>query len=328
MPIKPNVAVVVICASLLMHNNCCLNVFSSVTQTSVEFLRIKNLSGTEALNIQQPYHEPSSQEPNISHKEAPSEDSGSSGSQSDAEGETDVETVLCKLRAELEEERRNSQRICSELAEEMEKNKHMLSLLENEKQEREEEQKEREAELQNLHFQLSQLQSQCLEMQQYKEEKEVLNIELQELRRRLQEEEDAGKSYSEKLASTALCFQSLEEEMKRLKEEHTVEVEQVRQLLEEREKELKFKEEEVMGLKASKNWQNQVKAGVSSDETVSIDEANLESGADQGSVNESMSGNLLMERYLSSAPLAHLQSSAITENLDQCSQLDISADRR
>ncbi|XP_042078537.1 pericentrin isoform X4 [Haplochromis burtoni] len=296
-------------------------------QTSVEFLRIKNLSGTEALNIQQPYHEPSSQEPNISHKEAPSEGSGSSGSQSDAEGETDVETVLCKLRAELEEERRNSQRICSELAEEMEKNKHVLSLLENEKQEGEEERKEREAELQNLHFQLSQLQSQCLEMQQYKEEKEVLNIELQELRRRLQEEEDAGKSYSEKLASSALCFQSLEEEMKRLKEEHTVEVEQVRQLLEEREKELKMKEEEVVGFKASKNWQNQVKAGVSSDETVSIDEANLESGADQGSMNESMSGNLLMERYLSSAPLAHLQYSAITENLDQCSQLDISADR-
>ncbi|XP_025756941.1 pericentrin [Oreochromis niloticus] len=296
-------------------------------QTSVEFLRIKNLSGTEALNIQQPYHGPSSQEPNISHKEAPSEGSGSSGSQSDAEGETDVETVLCKLRAELEEERKNSQRICSELAEEMEKNKHVLSLLENEKQEREEERKEREAELQNLHIQLSQLQSQCLEMQQYKEEKEVLNIELQELRRRLQEEEDAGKRYSEKLASSALCFQSLEEEMKRLKEEHTVEVEQVRQLLEEREKELKFKEEEVMGLKASKNWQNQVKAGVSSGETVSIDEANLESGADQGSMNESVSGNILMERYLSSAPLAHLQSSAITENLDQCSQLDISADR-
>uniref|UniRef100_A0A3Q3BRR7 Pericentrin n=1 Tax=Haplochromis burtoni TaxID=8153 RepID=A0A3Q3BRR7_HAPBU len=287
-----------------------------VAHTSVEFLRIKNLSGTEALNIQQPYHEPSSQEPNISHKEAPSEGSGSSGSQSDAEGETDVETVLCKLRAELEEERRNSQRICSELAEEMEKNKHVLSLLENEKQEGEEERKEREAELQNLHFQLSQLQSQCLEMQQYKEEKEVLNIELQELRRRLQEEEDAGKSYSEKLASSALCFQSLEEEMKRLKEEHTVEVEQVRQLLEEREKELKMKEEEVVGFKASKNWQNQVKAGVSSDETVSIDEANLESGADQGSMNESMSGNLLMERYLSSAPLAHLQYSAITENLD------------
>ncbi|XP_063356217.1 pericentrin isoform X2 [Pelmatolapia mariae] len=296
-------------------------------QTSVEFLRIKNLSGTEALNIQQPYHGPSSQEPNISHKEAPSEGSGSSGSQSDAEGETDVETVLCKLRAELEEERRNSQRICSELAEAMEKNKHVLSLLENEKQEREEERKEREAELQNLHIQLSQLQSQCLEMQQYKEEKEVLNIELQELRRRLQEEEDARKRCSEKLASSALCFQSLEEEMKRLKEEHTVEVEQVRQLLEEREKELKFKEEEVMGLKASKNWQNQVKAGVNSDETVSIDEANLESGADQGSMNESMSGNILMERYLSSAPLAHLQSSAITENLDQCSQLDISADR-
>ncbi|KAL3968743.1 ryanodine receptor 1 [Sarotherodon galilaeus] len=296
-------------------------------QTSVEFLRIKNLSGTETLNIQQPYHGPSSQEPNISHKEAPSEGSGSSGSQSDAEGETDVETVLCKLRAELEEERKNSQRICSELAEEMEKNKHVLSLLENEKQEREEERKEREAELQNLHIQLSQLQSQCLEMQQYKEEKEVLNIELQELRRRLQEEEDAGKRYSEKLASSALCFQSLEEEMKRLKEEHTVEVEQVRQLLDEREKELKFKEEEVMGLKASKNWQNQVKAGVSSDETVSIDEANLESGADQGSMNESMSGNILMERYLSSAPFAHLQSSAITENLDQCSQLDISADR-
>ncbi|XP_030575002.1 pericentrin isoform X2 [Archocentrus centrarchus] len=298
-------------------------------QTSVEFLRIKNLSGAEVLNIQQPCHEPSSQEPNISHKEGPlgGSESGSSGSQSDAEVETDVETVLCKLRAELEEERKNSQQLCAELAEEMEKNKHVLSLLEKEKQGREEEQKEREVELQNLHTQLSQLQSQCLEMQQYKEEKEILNRELLELRRRLQEEEDAQRRYSEELANSAICFQSLEEEMKRLKEEHREEVEHIRQLLDEREKELKFKEEEVIGLKVSKNWQNQIKAGFSSDETASIDEANLESGADQVIMSKSVPGDILMERYLSSAPLAHSKSSMVNESFEQCTQLDISADR-
>lgn len=217
----------------------------------------------------------------------------------------------------------------------MEKHQHVLSLLEKEKMGREEEQKEREAQLQGLQTQLSLVQSQCLEMQQYKEEKEKLNREVLQLRKRLQEEEDAERRFSEEVASSALRLQSLEdersrqeEEMQRLKEEHKEEVERVRQLLEEREKELKFREEEVIGLKASKNRQNQAKAGFSCDERFSIDEANLENGPDQDSMNVSIPGDTLMERYLSSAPHAHSQSSVVNESFEHCSQLDISADYR
>ncbi|XP_070776144.1 pericentrin [Enoplosus armatus] len=308
-------------------------------QTSVEFLRIKSQSGAEVLNThrQQDQHGHCSQDADINHKEAPS-GSADPGSQSSVEGfstdnDCEMDTVLHKLRAELEEERENSQRLCAELAEEMEKHQHVRSVLETEKRGREEERKEREAQLQDLQTQLSLVQTQCLEMQQYKEEKEKLNREVLELRRRLQEEEDAERRFSEEVSSSALRLQSLEEErrrqeeeMRRLKEEHREEVERVRQLLEEREKELKFREEEVIGLKASKNRQNQAKAGFSCDERFSIDEANLESGPDQDSMNVSVPGDILMERYLSSAPVAHSHSSVVNESFEHCSQLDISAD--
>ncbi|XP_028252082.1 pericentrin isoform X2 [Parambassis ranga] len=304
-------------------------------QTSVEFLRIKNQSGAEVLNIyqQQLLHGLSPQDENVNHKKAPSGGIGP-GYHSSAEGfsshcETETDTSMQKLRAELEEERKNSQRICAELAEEMEKTQHVLALLEKEKQGRE----EREAQLQNLQTQLSQVQTQCLEMQQYKEEKEKLNREVLELRKRLKEEEDAERRFSEEISHSALRFQSLEEErqkqeeeIRRLKEEHRQEVEQVRQLLEEREKELKFREEEVNGLKASKNRQNQAKACFSTDDRISVDEANLERGPDQDSMNASITGDILMERYLSSAPIAHSQSSVVNESFEHCSQLDISAD--
>ncbi|XP_069008664.1 pericentrin isoform X2 [Embiotoca jacksoni] len=299
-------------------------------QTSVEFLRIKSQSGAEDPNIhnRQPHH--SSQDANISHKEAPSEESGnaSPGTQSGFSTDSDTETdsVLHKLRAELEEERKKSQRICAELAEEMEKNQQVLSLLEKEKQRWEEERKERETQLQNLQTHLSQVQTQCLVMQQYKEEKEKLNQEVLELRKRLQEEEDVERRFGEEDASSALRLQSLEEEMKRLKEEHREEVERIRQLLDEREKELKFREEEVNGLKASKNRQNQAKAVFCSDETISRDAVYLESGPDQDSMNASIPGDNLMERYLSSAPLECSHYSVVNDSLEKCSQLDISAD--
>lgn len=257
------------------------------------------------------------------------------GSQPGPEGfsvcsDTEPDAVLRKLRTELEEERKKSQRICADLAEAMEKNQSVVSLLEEERQRREEEQEEREAQLLNLQTQLSQLQTQCLEMQQYKEEKEALNREVLELRKRLQEEDDAERRINEEVTN-ATHLQSLEEErqrqeeeMKRLKKEHREEVERVRQLLDEREGELKKREEEVRGLKASKNRQNQAKAGFSS-ESIIIDEANLESGPDQDSMNTSIPGDILMERYLSSAPLAHSQSSVGHESFEHCSQLDISA---
>lgn len=296
----------------------------SFTQTSVEFLRIKSHSGPEVLNTRQ-QHQPGSQDADINHKEVPSGESGSGspGSQSSVEGfgtNSEADTVLNKLRAELEEERKNSQRIFVELAEEMEKHQHVLSLLETEKKGREEERTEREAQLKDLQTQLSSVQTQCLEMQQYKEEKEKLNREVLELRKRLQDEEDdAQRRFSEEVASSALRLQRQEEEMQKLKDE----VEGVRQLLEEREKELKFREEEVIGLKASKNRQNQAKAGFSCDDKISV-----EGGPDEDSMNVSTPGDILMERYLSSAPLAHSQSSVVNDSFEHCSQLDISAEYR
>ncbi|XP_069391966.1 pericentrin isoform X4 [Paralichthys olivaceus] len=311
-------------------------------QTSAEFLRIKSQSDSEVLNThrQQLQSGHSSRDADINHKEAPTEGSGSEGpaSQSSVEGfnsdsDPDMDIVVHKLRAELEEEREKSRHICAELSEELEKHQHVLSLLEREKNGREEERKEKDAQLQDLQNQLSQVQSQCLEMQQCKEEKEKLNREVLELRKRLQEEEDAERKLSEKVATSALRLQSLEEERQRqeeemqmLKEEHREEVERVRQLLEEREKELKFREEEVMGLKASKNRQNQAKAGFSCDESISADMDNLESGPNEDSMNVSIHGDVMMERYFFSVPLAHSQSSLVNESFEHCSQLDVSAD--
>ncbi|XP_041827485.1 pericentrin isoform X2 [Melanotaenia boesemani] len=305
-------------------------------QTSVEFLRIKDQSAAEVLNLRQHHHGCSSQDKNINHEEAPSHGSGHASpcSQPDPEGistdsNTEIDSVLHKLRLELEEERKKSQHLYAELAGEIKKNEHVLYLLEKEKQGREDERNERDTQLQNLQTQFNQVQTQCLAMEQYKEEKEKLNREVLELRKRLQVEEDAE---SDEVASSVLHLQSLkeerqrqEEEMKRLKEEHRDEVERVRQLLDEREQELKRRQEEVEGLKASKNRQNQAKAGFSAD-GMSIDEANLESGPDQDIMNSSLSGDILMERYLSSAPPANSQSSVVNESIDHCTQLDISVD--
>lgn len=247
-----------------------------------------------------------------------------------------MDTILHKLRTQLEEEKESSRRICAELTEEIEKHQHVRSLLEKERKGREEEREEKEAKLHDLQTQLSFVQAQCLEMQQYKAEKEKLNREVLELKTRLQVKEDAERRFSEEVqASSALGIQTFEEErrrqeeeIKRLKEEHKQEVETVRQLLEERERELKFREEEVIGLKDSKNRQNQEKAGFSCDDRCSIDDANLESGPEQDGMNVSISGDILMERYLSSAPLAQSQSSMVEESFENCSQPNICADNR
>lgn len=303
----------------------------SFTQTSIGFLRIKSQSGAEVLNIHR-QHGHCSQDADLNHEEALSEESGHGGpgSHSSVEGsgsDTETDCVVHKLQAELEEERTNNQCICAKLAEEMEKHQHVLSLLEKEKKSREDEQKEKEVQLQDLQTQLSQVQYQCLEMQKDKEEKEKLKV--LEMKKRLQEEEDAEKRYEE-VASSGILVQNLEkerqsqeEEIRRLKEE----VEQVRQLLE-TEKEQNFRGEGVIGLKASKNQQNQAKAGFSCDDRSPTDEANLESGPDQDSMNELIPGDIMIERYLSSAPLAHSQSSVVSEGFEHRSQLDISADYR
>lgn len=231
-----------------------------------------------------------------------------------ADGET--ASLLQKLRTQLEEERQRSKCAYADLALEIEKHHHVLSLLEEERKGREEEREEKE-------MQLQELQSQCLELQQDKAEKEKLNREVLELKERLQMKEDAErKSNDDAVGTAALHFQALEE-MELLKEEHRKEVEKVKQLLNEREKELKSKEEEVMGLKASKNQQNQAKAGVSCDKRFT----NVV-GPDQDSMNVSVPGDMLMERYLSSVPPEHSHSSVVNESLDRCSQLDISANNR
>lgn len=315
----------------------------SFTQTSVEFLRIKHQSRAEVQDHTQHGH--SSQDADIKYKETPSEEPGSVGpcsKSSSVDGfstdcDTGTDTVLRKLRTELEEERDKSHRIYAELAKERENRQHVQYLLEEEKKGREEERKERQTQLQDLQSQLVQVQTQCLEVQQYKDEKEKLNREVQDLRKRLQEKDEAERRFSEEVATSALRLQSLEEEkqtqeeeMRRLKEEHREEVERIKQLLEEREKELEYREEEVMSLKASKNRQNQVRAGFSCDDSIGIDEPNVESGPDQDSLNELLSGDvdILMERYLSSVHPAHSQSSVANESFEQRSLLDNSANYR
>ncbi|XP_058471141.1 pericentrin [Solea solea] len=310
-------------------------------QTSAEFLRIKCQSEGEVhTHRQQLKHGHHSQDRDLGYQETLSEESGNEGpaSQSNVEGfntDSDLETdaVLHKLRAELKEEREKSQRLSAELRQELEKHQHVLSVLEKEKKDLEEDGREKVAQLQDLQTQLSQVQSQCHEIQQYKEEKEKLNREVLELRERLQEEEDAERRLTEEVVTSALRLQSLEEdrrtqedEMQRLKEENKQEVERVRQLLDEREKELMSREEEVMRLKASKNRQNQAKAALSCSDNISVDEVILGNGPNQDTMNVSIPRDLMMEKYLSSVPLARAHSSLVSDDFDHCSQLDISAD--
>lgn len=236
---------------------------------------------------------------------------------------SETASLLQKLRTQLEEERQRSKSAYADLALEIEKHQHVLSLLEEERKGREEEREEKEIQLQVLQTQLSSVQTQCLELQQDKAEKEKLNKEVLELKERLQIKEDAESRFSDDaLGTAALHFQALEE-MELLKEEHRKEVEKVKQLLNEREKELKFREEEVMGLKASKNQQNQAKACIGCDERFTH-----EDGLDQDSMNVSIPGHILVERYLSSEPPGHSHSSVVNESLDHCSQPDISANNR
>uniref|UniRef100_A0A3Q2P6W8 Pericentrin n=1 Tax=Fundulus heteroclitus TaxID=8078 RepID=A0A3Q2P6W8_FUNHE len=298
----------------------------------------KQLQQVSTSELKHPFggadHHPglSSQAPNIRHKEAASEGSGNAGpgSQQTPEGistdsDTEADTVLHKLMCELEEERKNSQRLSAELAKEVEKSQHVLSLLEEEKQGREEEQNE----VHHLQTQLSQVQAQCLVMQQYKEEKEKLNGEVLRLRKMLQEEEHSERRCDSDTASSALCPRALEEEkgrleeeMKRLKEE----VEHVRKLLDQSERQLQQREREVEGLKAYKNRENHAKAAFTA-EVTNTEEGSLGNGLEEGDLDTSEQGDILMERYLSSVPPAHSHSSVVNESFcenEQPSQLDIS----
>ncbi|XP_077416104.1 pericentrin isoform X2 [Vanacampus margaritifer] len=276
-------------------------------QTNVDFQRLKNQPGADICDVakQQQRRQKNSQNEDLSMEDASTERSGSAGLGSrtsaedfstDSEAETD--TVLSELKAMLQEEKDNCLRLCSELEKEKENHQHVLSLIEIEKK--------------DLQTQLSQVLSHC------KEEKEVLNRELIQLRKRLEEEEESQRRWREEEATFARRLQNFEDErlrqeeaVRRLKEEHKEELERVNRLLEESAK-------EVTGLKASKNLQNQAKAGFSFAEITSADKSSGESGPVQDSMNVSLSGDLLMERYFAQSSMVHL---------GPCSQLDISSDQ-
>lgn len=309
-------------------------------QTSADFLRIKSQSEAEVLNTcrQQLPNSNSSLGGDLRHEDIVSEGSGREGPVSRScvkVHDNDMENVLHKLRAEVEQERQKCQSLSAKLMEELEKHQHLLSLLEQEKKGREDERTEKESQLQNLRTQLSQVQSQCVEMQQYKEEKENLNREVLELKKRLQEEEDGERRQREELATFALQLQSLEEErrlqdveMRRLKEEHSEEVERVRHLLQEKENKDKFREDEIIELKEYKNLQNKVEADLSYVDDVGEGDDHQETGPDQDSMNVVVPQDLILEKYLTSVPIAHSQFSLVNESIEHCSQLDISADQR
>ncbi|XP_056446115.1 pericentrin-like [Gadus chalcogrammus] len=278
-------------------------------QTSVEFLRIKCQTGVpESPHFQQRH---GSKDSVPSCVELPlGELKESLNTNSKANGDTETDALLLRLGAELEEERSNSRRICEELAKEKDHCQNMLSLLEEENREIKKVMKQREAQtelqLRDLQEQISQAQSQSFEIQRYKEEKELLNTQLQETSRMLVREQENAERLKEEVASSALRLCTLEEERerreeetRRLEEEHREELDRIRQLLEEGEKEIDRLEKEDSGIKASKNRQNQERVSFGQDE----DE---EGGPGQEALSEdglarSVCTDILMERYLSTA---------------------------
>ncbi|CAL8285441.1 unnamed protein product [Lota lota] len=306
-------------------------------QTSVEFLRIKSQTGVpDALHPQRRQSSPAcgSQDSVPSCVELPLGELKSVDIVSwsallesfNTNSKANGEAILFRLSAELEEERSNSRRICEELAKEKENCQHMLYLLEEEKREREKEIKQKEAEtelqLRDLQEQISQAQSQSFEIQRYKEEKELLNTELEEMTRKLVREQETAERLKEEIANSALRLCDLEEEKerreeetRRLEEEHREELDRIRQLLEEGEKEIDKLEKEDSGIKASKNRQNQERVSFGQDE----DE---EGGPDREDHSEdgltrSVSTDILMERYLSSAHPAQSNSSLANQSFEE-----------
>lgn len=184
-------------------------------------------------------------------------------------------------------------------------------MLEEERKDREEERQERGTQLRDLQTQLDLVQTQCLEMQQFKAEKENLNREVQELTHKLQVKEDAERR---------LCaeVQASSEEIRRLKEELEEGQEGVRQLLDARE----------VRLKDSKNRHNQAKAGLGCDEGLDADKSNVESEFGQNSINVPISGDALMERYLSAALPERSQYFSANDSFEHGSQVDASAENR
>ncbi|XP_061752105.1 pericentrin isoform X3 [Nerophis ophidion] len=283
-------------------------------QTSVGFLRLKNQPRGEVSHEKQQH---GSQNEDLSLEDISMEQSASEGLcfQTGAEGllgthsEIETENVLHELRARLQEEKEKTFRASAELEQERANHQHVISLLEEQKRGWEEECNKREVQL-----------------QQAKEEKEVLNREVLELRNRLEQENKAVRRLGEEETKFTLRLQSLEderlrqeeemrkleEEMKKLKEVHKEELERVSQLLDESIKELQLREEGFGGLKASKDLQNQAKAACCIDET------------NEDTMNLSPHKERLTKRYFS---FSFAQSSLVHGHIDSCSQRDVSTDQ-
>lgn len=276
--------------------------FLSFPKTSFEFLRIKSHAGADVgSSLPKDQHGNSSSYADVGEKEA------------SAEGwrKSDTDATLQKLSAQLEEERENTRRLSTELAQEVEKHRRALSLLEEERKGREEERLERGAHLRDLQTQLDLVRTQCLEMQQFKAEKENLNREVQELTQKLQAKEDVERR---------LCaeVQASSEEIRRLKEE----------LKEELEEGPEGAQQLLGDSKDSKNRHNQAKAGLGCDEGFNADDSSVEIEADQNSVYVPISGDSLMERYLASALPERPQSFTANDSFEFSSQVEASADNR
>lgn len=141
-------------------------------------------------------------------------------------------------------------------------------------------------------------------MQQFKAEKDNLNREVQELTQKLQVKEDSERR---------LCaeVQASSEEIRRLKEE----LEEGQELFDPGEVELKD----------SKNLHNQAKAGLGCDEGFNGD---MESEFGQNSINVPISGDALMERYLSGALPERSHYLTANDSFEHSSHVDASADNR
>ncbi|XP_046730738.1 pericentrin isoform X2 [Silurus meridionalis] len=231
--------------------------------------------------------------------------------------------LIERLKHELDEERQNSKR-AQERAEELQETVLKFEL----------EKLEMEALLKTVRDDLERVEKEAREEQQFKEEKERLNQDVvrldglvQELQCRLREEEETFKhersKYEAEIANCELRLQTLEEErmlnvaqlseaheaaIRRLREEHSEEVKQIQELLEQiRNHDLHSAPSE---LDASGNWiqiseeQNtqEMTTEVSPEAVLSMNASGIDD---------------MMERYLRSA-VQH-ESSLVEQSLQECS---------
>ncbi|KAI5613710.1 pericentrin [Silurus asotus] len=231
--------------------------------------------------------------------------------------------LIERLKHELDEERQNSKR-AQERAEELQETVLKFEL----------EKFEMEALLKTVRDDLERVEKEAREEQQFKEEKERLNQDVvrldglvQELQCRLREEEETSKhersKYEAEIANCELRLQTLEEErmlnvaqlseaheaaIRRLREEHSEEVKQIQELLEQiRNHDLHSAPSE---LDASGNW-IQISEEQNTQETTTEVSPEAVLSMNASGIDD------MMERYLRSA-VQH-ESSLVEQSLQECS---------